>query len=316
MKIVFLGSTKFSEELLSALIKHNFEISAIFTIPQEFTVRGNGKVVNTNFVDLQSIAMINNIPLYYVDENNKLGTYENIIREIKPDIILVLGWYYIVPKVIRDIPKYGACGIHASLLPKYAGWAPLVWAMINGEKETGVTFFQFDDSVDGGDIIAQESFSIEHEDTIKEVYDKATQKSSEILISTLSKLEFKKQDKSKLEIWDKRTPADGKIDWAEKSVNLYNFIRAQTIPYPCAFSKINNQIIKILNSKLTQLKVENNKNGKIVFIDDKALVATSDYFLEIGLIDDGNEIQQFKDYARVNNLWGGYSRAKNLRMVA
>lgn len=315
MKIVFLGSTKFSEELLSALIKHNFEISPIFTIPQEFTVRGNEKVVNTNFVDSQSIAMLNNILFYYVDENNKLLSYENVINEIKP----ILDWYYIVPNVIRNIPKYGACEIHASLLPKYAGWAPLVWAIINREKETGVTFFQFDDSVDGGDIIFQESFSIEPEDTIKEVYDKATEKSSEILINTLSKLdkiEFKKQDKSKLEIWDKRTPIDGKIYWAEKSVNLYNFIRAQTIPYLCPFTKINNQIIKILNSKLTQLKVENNKNGKIVFIDNKALVATSDYFLEIGLIDDGNEIQQFKDYARVNNLWGGYSRAKNLRMVA
>ena len=111
-------------------------------------VRGNEKVKNSNYGDLKSISEKQNIPLYYVDENKKLGEYEDIIKVIKPDIILVLGWYYIVPKRIREIPKYGACGIHASLLPKYAGWAPLVWAMINGEKETGVTFFQFDDSVD------------------------------------------------------------------------------------------------------------------------------------------------------------------------
>jgi methionyl-tRNA formyltransferase len=240
MKIVFLGCTKFSEELLQALISHNFDISAVFTIPQEFTVRGSEKVKNSNYGNLKFIVEKRNIPLYYVDENNKLGTYENIIREIDPDIILVLGWYYIIPKKIREIPKYGACGIHASLLPKYAGWAPLVWAMINGEKETGVTFFQLDDSVDGGDVIAQESFVIEYKDTIKEVYEKATQKSIDVLVDSLSKLKnikFSKQDKSKLEVWDKRNPDDGEIDLTKNSYELYNFIRAQSNPYPGAFIK-------------------------------------------------------------------------------
>ena len=238
MKIVFLGCTKFSEELLQALVANGFDIAAIFTIPQEFMVRGNEKVKNSNYSNLKPIAEKQNIPLYYVDENKKLGEYEFIIKEINPDIILVLGWYYIVPKSIRAIPKYGACGIHASLLPKYAGWAPLVWAMINGEKETGVTFFQFDGSVDGGDIIAQERFKIEYNDTIKEVYEKATNKSIEILVKTLpilSDMQFIKQDKSKLEIWDKRTPEDGEIDLSKPSNELYDFIRAQSSPYPGAF---------------------------------------------------------------------------------
>lgn len=238
MKIVFLGSTKFSEELLVFLINKGFEISAVFTIPKEFTVRGTEKVKNSNFVCLKQISKENNIPLYYVDEKNKLSSYENIIKDIEPDIILVLGWYYIVPKAIRDIPKYGACGIHASLLPKYAGWAPLVWAVINGETETGVTFFRFDDSVDGGDIISQESFAIEYEDTIKEVYEKATKKSAEVLLNSLpilDSIEFKKQDKSQLEIWEKRTPEDGEIDMSKSSLDIYNFIRAQSSPYPGAF---------------------------------------------------------------------------------
>jgi methionyl-tRNA formyltransferase len=240
MKIVFLGSTKFSEDLLNSLINNNFEISAIFTIPQEFTVRGDEKIKNSNYADLKTIADTKSIPLYYVDENKQLGTYEDIIKKISPDIILVLGWYYILPKKIREIPKYGACGIHASLLPKYAGWTPLVWAIINGEKETGVTFFQFDDSVDGGDIIAQESFNIEIKDTIKEVYEKATQKSLNILINVLPDIEnvkFIKQDKTKLEIWDKRTPSDGEIDFTKSSKEIYDFIRAQSSPYPGAFIK-------------------------------------------------------------------------------
>ncbi|WP_148624591.1 methionyl-tRNA formyltransferase [Aliarcobacter cryaerophilus] len=313
MKIVFLGCTKFSEELLDSLINNSFNISAIFTIPQEFTVRKGEKIKNSNYVDLKPISEMHDIPLYYVDENKKIGEYEEIIKEINPDIILVLGWYYIVPKKIREIPIYGACGIHASLLPKYAGWAPLVWAMINGEKETGVTFFQFDDSVDGGDIIAQEEFEIEYKDTIKEVYEKATNKSADILVKTLpilSNIQFIKQDKSKLEIWDKRTPEDGKINWQHISIDLYNFIRAQTLPYPCAFSIINSQTIKIINSQIVEIDSTNYKVGEIVLYDDKALVATSDYFLEVGLIDDGKEIQQFKDYAGANNLWGGVFESK------
>lgn len=240
MRIVFLGCTKFSEELLQSLVTRNFDISAIFTIPQEFTVRGTEKVTNSNYGDLKLIAEKQNIPLYYVDETKKIIEYKTIIEELKPDIILVLGWYYIVPQAIRNIPKYGVCGIHASLLPKYAGWAPLVWAIINGEEKTGVTFFQFDDSVDGGDIIAQEEFEIAYNDTIKEVYQKATDKSAEILIKTLpvlNTIKFSKQNKEKLEIYDKREPKDGEIDFSKSSKEIYDFIRAQSSPYPGAFFK-------------------------------------------------------------------------------
>ncbi len=238
MKIVFFGCTKFSEELLNALIDGGFDISAIFTIPKEFSIKHNEKITNTNFADLKYIADKEEIPLYYVNGNKDLDTYENIIREINPDIILVLGWYYIVPKKIRNLAKYGACGIHASLLPRYAGWAPLVWAMINGEKETGVTFFKLDDSIDGGDIIAQEKFTIDYEDTIKEVYDKATKKSVDILLYSLNNIKnikFIKQDKTKIEIYEKRSPEDGEIDLSMPSEDLYNFIRAQSYPYPGAF---------------------------------------------------------------------------------
>lgn len=238
MKIVFMGATNFSEVLLNTLINNGFNISAIFTIPKEFKVKNNEKVLNSNYSDLTKIAEVNNIPFYYVDQKQKLSMYEDIIKEIKPDIVLALGWYYIVPKVIREIPAYGVCGIHASLLPRYAGWAPLVWALINGERETGVSFFKFDDSVDGGDLICQKSFNIEDNDSISDVYYKATELSKTILIEVLPKLdtiELKKQDKSKLEIWPKRSPQDGEIDFTKSSTEIYNFIRAQSNPYPGAF---------------------------------------------------------------------------------
>lgn len=182
--------------------------------------------------------------------------------------------------------------------------------MINGEKETGVTFFKLDDSIDGGDIIAQDSFIIEYEDTIKDVYDKATIKSINILLNTLpkiSEIEFKKQDKSKLEIYDKRIPQDGKINWNNKAIDLYNFIRAQSVPYPCAFSSINGVVIKIISCRISRIDSNKYRVGEIVLGDD-VLVASRDYFLEILLIDDGKMIQEFKDYIKINKLLIGIDR--------
>ena len=141
MKIIFLGCTKFSEELLQdILLNTSVEIAAIFTIPQDFHISySKTKVHNTNFSDLKPYAVLHNIPIYEVDSirGKRITDYKILLQEIKPDVILVLGWYYMVPKSIRDLAKLGAWGIHASLLPRYAGGAPLVWAMINGEKESG-----------------------------------------------------------------------------------------------------------------------------------------------------------------------------------
>lgn len=256
MKIIFLGCTRFSERVLTALLKNGFKIEAIFTIPQIFRVRGKEEVVNSNFVDLQPLSDEYNIPIYYVNENKSIGSYLEIMESLKPDIILTIGWYYMIPEKVRNIAKFGACGIHASILPKYAGWAPLVWAMINGETKTGVTFFQFDESVDGGDIIAQKSFLIEDNETIKEVYEKATLKSIEILLENLPKLNtitFKSQDKSKIEVWDKRNPEDGEIDFTKDSKEIYNFIRAQSEPYPGAF--LEQKMAKKLSLKKLELEI-------------------------------------------------------------
>lgn len=241
MKIVFLGCTKFSEYLLKSLLSNHFDVVAVFTIPRHFTVgSASEQLTNVNYVDLEGLTKAHNIPIYYVDQKNNLSSCVDLLREIQPDIILVLGWYYLVPKVIREIPKYGVCGIHASLLPKYAGWSPLTWAIIHGEKESGVTFFQFDDSVDGGDIIAQRNFLITQEDNIESVYEKAMLASSEILKNALpiiDKITFVKQDKSKLEVYGRRTPEDGEIDFSQPAQAIYDFVRAQSSPYPGAFFK-------------------------------------------------------------------------------
>ena len=255
MRIIFFGCTKFSEYLLNSLLLENHSIVAIFSIPEEFNISySNEKVKNSNFADIKLIAKQNNILHYEVDSvpGKKISDYSLEIMKLKPDVILALGWYYMVPKSIRDIPKYGAWGIHASLLPDYAGGAPLVWAIINGEKETGVTLFRMDSGVDDGDIIDQESFTILDQDTIKEVYEKANVLSLKILKRVLEspKIKFKPQNKTKIKIYPQRNPKDGLIDWSWDKERIKNFIRAQTKPYPGAYTIINNKKITIWDANI------------------------------------------------------------------
>ncbi|CAN5394502.1 methionyl-tRNA formyltransferase [soil metagenome] len=244
MKIVFLGATQFSREILLHVLENGFSVSELFTIPEEFSISySSEKVKNYNFADLKSICDSRNISCHFIDSSEKgkkITEHYDMLSALQPDVILVIGWYYMVPKKIRDIAKYGAWGIHASMLPNYAGGAPLVWAMINGETETGVSLFKLDNNVDDGDIISQEKIRIEDTDSIKEVYEKVTSSSKKMLLHALqniSKIEFKPQDKSKIKVFPQRKPDDGEIDLSKPAKELYDFIRAQSSPYPGAFIK-------------------------------------------------------------------------------
>jgi len=241
MRIVFMGATKFSEAMLLHLLKNRYEVMAVFTIPEKFHISYSKELVkNYNYANLRPVAKHYHLPIYEVDsiDGKRTTDFYTALKEIRPDLILALGWYYLVPRRIRKLAKYGAWGIHSSLLPKYAGGAPLVWAIIQGEKEAGVTLFRFEDGVDDGDIIAQKSFAIEFEDTIKEVYEKAIATSKEILIKALKKIdqiEFRPQIKKDIERYPQRKPEDGEIDLSKSALEIYNFIRAQSAPYPGAF---------------------------------------------------------------------------------
>ena len=256
MRVVFLGCTKFSGEILNHILgMENVHIKAVFSIPEEFDISySESKVKNSNYVDLSGHAKKAGADYFLVNSSkgNRITDYKNEIAAYNADVILVMGWYYMVPAQVRDLAKYGAWGIHASLLPKYAGGAPLVWAMIEGEKESGVTLFRLEDGVDDGDIIKQGKISIEPNDTIKEVYDKATMASKVILSEVLveNAVDFTPQDKSKIEVYPQRSPVDGEIDWNWSADRIYNFIRAQTRPYPGAWSVINDKKVTIWDASI------------------------------------------------------------------
>lgn len=244
MRAAFLGCTKFSEDLLKSIIEANScKLVCICTIPEEFKINYSDKPVrNTNYANLEPYATKLGIPHFSIhsEEGKKLIDYLPQIEALNPDVILVLGWYYMVPKQIREKVKHGAWGIHASLLPNYAGGAPLVWAIIEGQTKTGVTLFKLDDGVDDGDIIMQEEFEIKDTDHIAQVYDKATVASIRILNDALrlgDKVVYKPQDKTKIKIYGQRKPADGEIDLSWEAKRIYDFVRAQSSPYPGAFIK-------------------------------------------------------------------------------
>ncbi|MFM8315578.1 MAG: methionyl-tRNA formyltransferase, partial [Deltaproteobacteria bacterium] len=256
MKLIFLGGTYFSEKMLEALFDAKADIRAVFSIPQKFEIRTKThskttEYINTNYADLDSMARERGIPSYIVNGgSNSLERYRGVFEEIKPDIILVLGWYYIISQTIRSLAKVATLGIHASLLPKYAGGSPLVWALMNGEKETGVTLFRMDDGIDTGDILKQKSIPISFEDDIQSLYEKVIFESRNLLISGLSELasgtaQFIPQDKKQGVPFPIRKPEDGAIDWTQSSNQIYNFVRAQTRPYPCAFSFFNQKKVKL-----------------------------------------------------------------------
>lgn len=258
-RIIFLGCTNFSKSILEALLNSEHEIVAIFSIPAKFPISYSSTLVNnSNFFDLYPISKKNNIPYNIIESRpgKRLSDHLSLIQELQPDIILAAGWYYMIPGQVRSIPKEGVWGLHSSLLPDYAGGAPLVWAIINGEKKTGVTLFRMEEGVDNGDIIGQTEFSILEKDTIREVLDKSVKSSIEVLLDNLSKekIDYHKQDTSQIKIYPQRSPEDGEIDWTKDSESIQNFIRAQTNPYPGAWTMINGKKVIIWSASVSDIE--------------------------------------------------------------
>jgi methionyl-tRNA formyltransferase len=174
------------------------------------------------------------------------------LKNWKPDCLLVVGWYHMIPPSILELAP--AFGLHASLLPDYSGGAPLVWAIINGEKTTGITLFRMDTGVDNGPIVASRESDILGSDTIATLYNRIEVLGLELLSVHLEEMAAgtvatHSQDESARRVFPQRSPADGRLDWKSSSEVLYNFVRAQTRPYPGAFTYCRGEKITIWNAE-------------------------------------------------------------------
>lgn len=258
MRVVFFGATELGYKCCRRIITNKLaEVVGIFTIPKEFNISYSDKPVNNvNFADFHSLGSEFNIPV--TDVTGKMSEYTEAIKKLQPELIVVIGWYYMIPKQIRELAPKGCVGMHASLLPKYRGGAPLVWAMINGEEKTGLTFFYLEEGTDNGDIIAQEEIPIKPGDTIKELVNKVTDAAvrfTEKYIPLLANgtAPATKQDESQATYVPQRKPEDGEINWDWEPERIKNFIRAQTHPYPGAFTVVNGKKVIIWDADIIKL---------------------------------------------------------------
>lgn len=312
MKVVFMGATKFSEVLLRHLLDSGIDVRLILTIPEEFHISySSEKVRNYNYADLAPVAKKHDIPCCEVDSvpGRKMGDYAELIAGLGVDVILSLGWYYMVPRRLRELARYGAWGIHASLLPRYAGGAPLVWAIIKGEIEAGVTLFRFEDGVDDGDIITQRAFPIAFEDTIQQVYQKATACSQDILLEALQqpeRISFQAQEKKCIEVFPQRKPEDGLVDLSRPAVEIYNFIRAQTRPYPGAFSFIKGMRIIFWDVRYVEAfpAAERHSMGELFLYEGEGYLRLRDGCIKILEARVGTRDGDFSVIAAAEGLWG------------
>ena len=234
-----------------------FRLVGILTTPSQIDVSDTGKPMaistHTSFDDLAA-----RVGCEVVEMRGKKTTaaYLQHLERWRPHLLLVLGWYYIVPRRVRQSATISCLGIHASLLPKYRGWAPITWAIINGETETGVTLFHLEDDVDSGDVVAQISLPIEERDTCATMYEKASHASIELLREYLPRLAQgtaprASQDEGLAAYFPQRKPDDGLIDWTKSPEEVRNFIRAQTKPYPGAFTYIGGKKVTVWDADIS-----------------------------------------------------------------
>src|SRR5688572_21411064 len=250
-RIVFMGTPEFAVASLDALVKAGYNIVGVVTAPDKPAGRG---------MKLQESA----IKKYAVDhglkilqpEKLKSPEFLNELRELNADLQVVVA-FRMLPEVVWNMPRMGTINLHGSLLPQYRGAAPINWAVINGERETGVTTFKLKHEIDTGNILLQEGFQIGEDDTAGDVHDKMKDLGAQLLIKTVKGLadgtlketpQTSELIHSPLKHAPKIFPDNSKIDFSKSVDEIYNLIRGLS-PVPGAFTYLNGKTLKIIKSE-------------------------------------------------------------------
>jgi methionyl-tRNA formyltransferase len=228
---------------LKRLIERGDNILGFVTLDSDSMQKMSGAT------DLTELAEGSQIPILKVHNINQPDVVA-WIRLRAPDLLLVVGWTQLLKPDLLRVPKFACLGFHASLLPKSRGRAPVNWAIINGETETGNTMIILEPEADSGDIVAQRKIPITDDDNCNTIYQKVGQTEVEMLDEILPLIQKgilprRKQDDSQATVMPKRRPEDGRIDWNRSTREIYNWVRALTDPYPGAFSFLNGEKIWI-----------------------------------------------------------------------
>ncbi|MBS3050563.1 MAG: methionyl-tRNA formyltransferase [Candidatus Aenigmarchaeota archaeon] len=293
MKIIIIGPTLLTRKCIEALIRHDEEIAAIYTLDDSMAWE------KSRFAIMDDIAEKHDIRLFKVRDINACNVVEQI-RGMQPDVIFELGWSQIISKEMLEIPKKGCIGVHASLLPKNRGAASLNWAIIRGDRNTGVTLFYLAAKPDDGDIIAQKEFDIDDRDDISTLHSKSDIASAELLLENIDAIRNGtvkriRQDPNMVTFTQRRNPEDGVINWNSGSREIYNWVRAQTHPFPGAFTFWKGEKLYVWQSEVQALN--GCSPGTILKIESKRgiHVCTNDGVLLIKRAQLENDVEMWAD---------------------
>ncbi len=300
-----MGTPDLAATVLRALLEDGYKVSAAVTQPDK--PKGRGKALA--FSPVKELALEQNIPVLQ-PERAKDETFIEELRTWKPDIIVVAAYGKILPKAILDMPKYGCINVHTSLLPDYKGAAPIQWAVLNGEKETGVTIMYMDEGCDTGDIISAERITIAEDETGGGLHDKLAMLGGELLVRTLPSI---------LDGSCSRTPQEkgvgryvgmidkslGELDFSRPAEELERYIRGLD-PWPCAYTKLEGKLLKLWKAYVIP-EAAAEKPGTVLGGDKKVLrVATGEGVLAITeLQPEGKRRMKTEEYLNGYNITPG-----------
>lgn len=256
MKIVFMGTPDFAVGALEAIVAAGHTVTAVVTQPD----KAKGRSGQAQFPPVKECAVKHGIPVFQPVKIKAPDAVEEL-KKFEADIFVVAAFGQILSKEILDMPKFGCVNIHASLLPKYRGAAPINWCIINGEKETGVTIQQMNEGIDTGDILAAKSMAIAHDETAESLFDKLSRLGAKLIVETLPKLERGEitpvpQDEALASHTKMMSKSLGRIDWNNDAVSIERLVRGLN-SWPSTYTLWNKKSLKLWRCEVMDAESEN-----------------------------------------------------------
>jgi len=263
-RIIFFGTPSFALPALQSLLKGPDEVVGVVTQPDREKGRGRKIVISP----VKELALQRGLTLLQ-PEKAKDEAFKEAVRGLRPDLIAVVAFGQILPKSILNIPRYGAVNVHASLLPRYRGAAPIAWAILKGENVTGVTTMVMDEGMDTGDILLQTEVPIGHEETCENLHDRLATLGAQLLSKTLEKMKAGEirpipQDHSKATYAPPLKKEDGHIHWEKEAGEIDRQIRAFN-PWPGAFTKWGERFLKVFGGEV-RTRAPSGRPGEVVWV--------------------------------------------------
>lgn len=311
LRIVFMGTPDFAVTILDSIIKNKFNVVGVITAPDKQA--GRGQKVQQSAV--KKYALENNLNILQ-PSNLKSPEFLETLTALQPNLQIVVA-FRMLPKAVWSLPEFGTFNLHASLLPDYRGAAPINWAIMNGETETGTTTFFLDDKIDTGEIILQNKTTIEKDETVGQLHDKLMNLGSELVIETIQqintgKVTTTKQPEQSNKLAYKIFTETCRINWNLDTLSIYNHIRGLN-PYPAAWTTLENKgetlQVKIYNCS-PLLESHHLAPGSIITDKKSIKVATVDGFINIQQLKIAG-----KKLMNTDSLLNGYSIATNAKMI-